>query len=68
MKKEVTIHVIYLTMSDMEHYRTYRILPRDEVFSKDMSLATGKAKPPVSMATPCMTIGDSYADFYRAAM
>ena len=72
-----TIHVIFLTMSDMDHYRANRILPRSAVFSKDMSfdiarytVAASTAASTATNKTPCMAVGESYAnlDFYMTSM
>ena len=72
-----TIHVIFLTMSDMDHYRANHILPRSAVFSKDMSFdiarytaATSTATSTATDKTPCMAVGESHAnlDFYMTAM
>ena len=68
-----TIHVIFLTMADMDHYRANRILPRSAVFSKDMSFDIARYTVAASTATdktPCMAVGESHAnlDFYMTAM
>ena len=73
-----TIHVIFLTMADMDHYRAYRILPRINVFSKDMTFdiarytaaaSAAEAGPPPA-TLKFKAVGESYAnlDFYMTSM
>jgi hypothetical protein len=67
-----TTHVIFLTMADMDHYRAYRILPRINVFSKDMTFDIARYVAEAGHPSATLKFKDrapcTNLDFYMTSM